>query len=81
MKLSKKKLSLSLMALTTGLLLFPTEVLASSPANITTMEQADPIFAPDSDIIGWRYKTVGNSLYRRQYNYSKQKWIGEWELC
>ncbi len=31
MKLSKKKLSLSLMALTTGLLLFPTEVLASSP--------------------------------------------------
>lgn len=87
MKLSKKELSLSLMALTTGLLLFPTEVLASSPSNltnptnITTMEQADPIFVPDSDIIGWRYKTEGNSLYRRQYNYSKQKWIGEWELC
>lgn len=36
---------------------------------------------PRSDIIGWRYKTVGDSIYKRQYNYSKQAWIGNWVLC
>jgi hypothetical protein len=87
MKLIKKKLSSSLIALSTGLLLFPTEVMASSPqnlicpTNITIMEQTDPIIVPYSDIIDWRYKTIGDSLYRRQYNYSKQIWLGEWELC
>ena len=87
MKLIKKKLSLSLIALLTGFLLFPTEVMASSPknlicpTNITIMEQTDPIIVPYSDIIDWRYKTIGDSLYRRQYNYSKQIWLGEWELC
>lgn len=30
-------------------------------------------------IIGWRYKTVNDRLYRRLYNYSTQEWIGEWE--
>lgn len=34
-----------------------------------------------SDIIDWRYKTENNKLYRRLYNYSKDQWIGEWELC
>lgn len=25
--------------------------------------------------------TENGKVYRRQYNYSRQKWIGEWELC
>lgn len=33
-----------------------------------------------ADIIEWRYKIENNKLYRRQYNYSKQEWIGEWEF-
>jgi hypothetical protein len=35
----------------------------------------------DAHIIGWRYKSVDGKVYRRQYNYSREKWIGEWELC
>lgn len=36
---------------------------------------------PYSDIIGWRYKSVDGKVYRRKYNYSKGKWISDWELC
>lgn len=35
---------------------------------------------PRADVIEWRYKTEGNKVYRREYNYSKRKWLGEWEL-
>lgn len=31
--------------------------------------------------IGWRYKNEDGRLYRRLYDYTNQKWIGEWELC
>lgn len=33
-----------------------------------------------SEFIEWRYKAIDGKLYRRQYNLSKSKWIGEWEL-
>lgn len=36
---------------------------------------------PRKDRIGWRYKTVNGKHYKRQYNYSRKYWIGEWELC
>lgn len=36
-------------------------------------------YTPQSDIIVWIYKKVGGRLYRRQYNETKQKWIGEWK--
>ncbi len=32
-----------------------------------------------SDDIGWRYKTVNGILYKRLYNYTKKKWIGNWQ--
>jgi len=32
-------------------------------------------------VTGWRYKTVDGKLYKRLYDYTNQKWIGEWELC
>lgn len=31
--------------------------------------------------IRWRYKSEDGKVYRRQYNYSRQTWIGEWEEC
>lgn len=46
-----------------------------------TEESNDLSYGPLSDIIGWRYKTENGQVYRRQYNYSKQQWIGEWEAC
>lgn len=39
------------------------------------------VVVPYADITGWRYKSENGKVYRRLYNYSKQKWIGEWELC
>ncbi len=36
---------------------------------------------PYSDIIEYRYKVVDGDVYRRLYNYSKECWVGEWELC
>lgn len=35
---------------------------------------------PQSDIIEWRYKTENGKLYKRQYNCTKTKWIGSWQL-
>lgn len=49
------------------------EIHISNTYNITEIQ-------PKADIIGWRYKTIDNKLYRRQYNYTKQMWIGNWEL-
>lgn len=57
---------------------------ANYPAN-TIMIQGNiiesKIAVPFADIIGWRYKSENGNVYRRQYNYSQEKWIGEWELC
>lgn len=33
---------------------------------------------PRADIIGWRYKTENGKVYKRKYNYTKEKWIGSW---
>lgn len=43
--------------------------------------QENQTISPRSDIIDWRYKVVDGYLYRRQFNYSKEVWIGEWEPC
>lgn len=56
--------------------------LSSSVVQSTTISKSGEFIAvPFADIKGWRYKAVDGKMYRRQYNYSKQKWIGEWELC
>lgn len=33
---------------------------------------------PFSDDIRWRYKSINGILYKRQYNYSTNQWIGKW---
>lgn len=37
--------------------------------------------APYSDIIKWRYKSINGKLYKRQFNYTTQQWIGDWIPC
>lgn len=48
--------------------------------NITdiTVASSEPLVI-QSDDIGWRYKTINGVLYKRLYNYSKKKWIGNWQ--
>ena len=54
----------------------------STVQSTTTISKSEEFIAtPFADITGWRYKAVDGKMYRRQYNYSKQKWLGEWELC
>ena len=36
---------------------------------------------PRKDKIDWLYKSVDGQLYRRLFNYSKNEWIGDWEIC
>lgn len=37
-------------------------------------------FSPQADIIEWRYKVENGKLYKRQYNCTLDKWIGNWIL-
>lgn len=32
-----------------------------------------------ADDIRWRYKSIKGNTYRRLFNYTQRKWIGEWE--
>ena len=43
--------------------------------------QNDQTIVPYAHIIDWRYKSQGGKVYRRLYNYSREQWIVEWELC
>lgn len=45
-----------------------------------TIDSSTPIFSPQSDIIEWRYKIENGKLYKRQYNCTESKWIGNWIL-
>lgn len=45
-----------------------------------TENLSDEGIMPYSDIIEWRYKVINGDVYRRQYNYTQEYWIGEWEF-
>lgn len=34
-----------------------------------------------ADVRKYVYKVENGKLYRRLYNYSKDTWLGDWELC
>lgn len=36
---------------------------------------------PQADITGWRYKNENGVCYKRLFNYTKGKWIGDWIRC
>lgn len=38
----------------------------------------NPAIEARADIIEWRYKLETGRVYKRRYNYTKQKWIGDW---
>lgn len=39
-----------------------------------------PNITPYADIIGWKYSVINGQLHRRLYNFTKQVWMGQWEL-
>ncbi len=36
---------------------------------------------PRKDKIDWVYKSEDGRVYRRLFNFSKNEWIGDWEVC
>lgn len=87
MKRKSEKIMLSLAVLTVSILMLPIDASAqsqdvASPVSITASQNSLlDAYYPNANIIGWRYKSENGKMYRRQYNYSREKWIGEWELC
>lgn len=87
MKRKSEKKMLSLAVLTVSILMLPIDASAqsqdvASPVSITSSHNSLlDAYYPNANIIGWRYKSENGKMYRRQYNYSREKWIGEWELC
>lgn len=55
-------------------------VFLSAPNNSITVLASESItISPRADIIEWVYRVDNGKMYRRQYNYSKNKWLGSWE--
>lgn len=87
MKHRNKKIYFSIMILTLCTSAFPVNTSAQTvqektyPTELTSSNANTKGAHLDAHIIGWRYKSVDGNVYRRQYNYSREKWIGEWELC
>lgn len=50
------------------------------PTAITESGENNKAIMPMVDNIIWKYKIIGNKLYRRRYNKTKKQYIGEWEL-
>lgn len=40
-----------------------------------------PMIEARADIIRWYYKSIRRKLHKRQYNASRQYWIGSWIRC
>ena len=57
---------------------FPTINVIAESQSFEFLEFYD--IEPQADIIEWRYKVENGKLYKRLYNYSKEKWVGEWIL-
>ncbi|HBG11746.1 MULTISPECIES: hypothetical protein [Clostridia] len=88
MKVKSKRIVLSLISMALSLSALPMEAYAQDnkqqlpPIAVNSQENSQLLGAVTyAQVIGWRYKTEDGKVYRRQYNYSRQKWIGEWELC
>ncbi|WP_077612171.1 hypothetical protein [Clostridium sp. Marseille-P2415] len=88
MKVKSKRIMLLLAVFTINTFMLTIDASAQSnqektlPIAISSLQNSVlDVAYPNANIIGWRYKSKEGKLYRRQYNYSRKKWIGEWELC
>lgn len=57
-----------------------TSVIAAEPSNSATPTAVSEA-ETRSNVIVWRYKTINGKLYKRKYNTSTKKWIGDWVLA
>ncbi len=86
-KFIKKNISyLLLLLLCTSILPADTDVKASTVTKDNISQTANinstgNIVSPCADATEWYYTVINGKTYRRLYNRTKGKWIGDWELC
>lgn len=57
----------------------PVSVEASMDTSLKSASELSNI-KPRADIIEWRYNIINGKMYKRQFNYTKNQWIGKWIL-
>lgn len=72
-KASKLVLLLSVLGIAFSVFFCPVN---SVPAQAAS--SGESAIMPLSDDIQWRYVVKGNALFKRQYNYTTQEWLGTW---
>ncbi len=76
-----KKNALVILGVIILVVFIPFPTYAESAANDTMMKKNWTIVGTRAANIEYRYKRVDGKIYRRLYDYTNQKWVGEWELC
>ncbi len=56
-------------------------ILYESPNKVYAMANSSESIMPMADGLVWKYKTENRILYKRLYNVSKKKWVGNWIRC
>ena len=48
----------------------------SNEPSIVVSEEDSSVYS--GDVIVWKYKTMNGKFYKRKYNQTTKKWIGNW---
>ena len=82
----RKKLMATLSACILAVSFVGLQVSAATPAPsqipvIKSIDAGSETIQPRKDKIDWVYKSENGQVYRRLFNFSKNVWIGDWEVC
>ena len=55
---------------------FSGSIISASEPSIAVSKEDSSVYS--SDVIVWKYKTMNGKLYKRKYNQTTKKWIGDW---
>lgn len=56
----------------------PVSTQETATLSTTTISVENDTVICSGDIIVWKYKNINGKLYKRKYNQTTQKWIGNW---
>ncbi len=76
----KKLIKITILLFTISGMVIPQTSFTTSIAKAYTSDENNEIM-PYADTIKWRYKVIDGKLYKRQYNATKKKWVGDWVLA
>lgn len=77
MHLIKRHLTFVMLSIFCSILLFSPPLYTHAAMPIPTQSSQPTQY---KDLIEWRYKVENGLIYRRLFNYTKNCWVGEWEL-